>query len=447
MKANFRRAKPVLRAKNSGCRPRRCRQNQVLPAQSGDEKDCIERVGLSRIQVHMKLIRFDRFCGALVLLGVLLNFSARAELSFIYTNNMPKPDLRRANIVFIECDGLGYGDLSCYGQTKFQTPNLDKLAAGGIRFTNYSLVSPIRSVSLAALMLGKDAAHLEQSVDTNAPLSANDVTVAQLLKNSGYHTGLIGEWQLGDENTLGAPWEKGFDEFTGYFKPSNAENYYADFWFRHDPFSHFQGRARLYANAGGKEGLYIPDLFTKAAINYMRVNCPDRFNRYRPFFLLLNYATPRPNLAMAKRTGNGMEVPTDAPYSDESWPQPEKNRAAMIARMDNDIGKLVGKLKSLNIESNTVIFFSSMAPPQKAGGVDPEFFHSMISTNDLRVPMIVSCPGKIPAGRVSGLRWTAADFLPTAAAIARLNEPADIDGVSVLPTLFGETQTNLPAIK
>jgi arylsulfatase A-like enzyme len=386
------------------------------------------------------------------MLGGLLEFSAQAELSFVFTNSAPMVMPRRANIIFIQCDGLGYGDLSCYGQTKFQTPNLDKLAAEGVRFTNYYAGDAASSLARAALMLGKDSGHLRQRADMDIPLAVDDVTVAQILKNSGYHTGLIGEWDLGDENSSGAPWKKGFDEFAGYLNSDDAENYYADYMFRYAPRSIFNstnnqwktfiGKETLLPNVGGAKGQYIPDLFTKAALNFVKINQSDQFNRYRPFFLLLNYATPRANLAEARRTGNGMQVPTDAPYSDESWPPPEKNRAAMIARLDGDIGKLLDQLKKLDLESNTVIFFSSAGLSQKTGGVDPDFFQSIVSSNDLRMPMIACWPSKISAGQVSGFRWTATDFLPTATGIALIKPPANIDGVSILPVLFGQTQTN-----
>jgi arylsulfatase A-like enzyme len=152
--------------------------------------------------------------------------------------------------------------LSCYGQTKFQTPNLDRLAADGIRFTSYYAGDAVSSPARAALMLGKDSAHLKQRADADVPLAADDVTVAQVLKQSGYHTGLIGEWDLGGDGTSGAPWNKGFDEFAGYFDASEAENYYADYMWRHDPATHFQGKAPVYENADGKKGRYIPDRFT-----------------------------------------------------------------------------------------------------------------------------------------------------------------------------------------
>ena len=377
---------------------------------------------------------------------------ARAELSFIFTNSTPAAMPRRPSIILIVADGLGYGDLSCYGQTKFQTPNLDRLAAGGIRFMSYYAGDAVSSPSRAALMLGKDSSHLKQRADVDVPLAAEDVTVAQVLKHSGYHTGLIGEWDLGDENSSGAPWEKGFDEFAGYFDPDAAGNFYADYIFRYAPRSilnptnhqreDFIGREMLYPNTSGKQGQYIPDLLTKAALNFVQNNQPDPFNRYRPFFLLVNYKIPG--------AGSG-SVPSDAPYSGEPWPQPEKNKAAIITRLDGYIGQLLEQLKKPGLTNNTVIFFTSDTGPQGNGSVDPKFFHSAgpfrggrgdLYEGGLRVPMIAHWPGKIPAGQVSDFQWAAWDFLPTATDIALVKPEAGIDGISILPALLGQTQTN-----
>jgi arylsulfatase A-like enzyme len=398
----------------------------------------------------MTSIYFNRFCHAL-LAAAAFGFLSGAQAQSVSTNASPKPMPRRPNIILIVTDGLGYGDLSCYGQTKFQTPNLDKLAADGIRFTSYYAGDAASSPSDAALMLGKNSAHLNQRADVDVPLAVDEITVAQVLKQSGYHTCLIGEWDLGGDGTTGAPWLKGFDEFSGYLDSTGAENYYADYTWRHNPFTGFQGKAPVYVNADGKKGKYIPDLFMTMTTNFIKVNQPDQFNRYRPFFLLLNYTTSRANTAEAQRTGNGMQVPTDAPYSSEPWPQPEKNRAAMIARLDDNIGQLLERLREMNQASNTVIFFTSDTGPAKAGGIDPKFFQSAgpfrgirgdLYEGGLRVPMIVCWPGKIQVGQVSDFACASWDFLPTAMGIAFTQPPENIDGISVLPVLFGQSQTN-----
>ena len=396
--------------------------------------------------IHLCRHRLYRF----LLAGAVLGFLP-AHAQSVSTADTHPPAPRRPCIIFIQCDGLGYGDLSCYGQTKFGTPNLDRLAAGGIRFTSYYAGDAASSPSRAALMLGQSPVRLKQRADVAVPLAADDVTVAQLLQQSGYRTGLIGEWFLGGDDTGGAPWRKGFEEFTGYLDPGATVDYYADYVWRYAPSPKdphqvaFQGKEPLQANADGKQGQYIPDLLAKAAGNFIRAHQPDQFNRYRPYFLLLNYIMARPG------AGNAMPVPTDAPYSAEPWSQPERNRAAMIARLDNYIGQLLEQLKTAGMESNTVIFFTSDTGPQTGGGVDPKFFRSAgpfrgqrgeLYEGGLRVPMIVYGPGRVPAGQVSDFPWAAWDFLPTALQIALREPPKNSDGLSVWPTLLGGTQTN-----
>jgi len=400
-------------------------------------------------------IRFVRVSAGRWLAATVLAWAAtaHADLGSLFTNVAPAVEAPpRPCIILIMADGLGYGDLSCYGQTKYQTPNLDRLAAGGIRFTGYYAGNAASSPARAALLLGRDSTHLQQRADVDVPLAADEVTLTRALKTSGYHTGLIGEWNLGGDVTAGAPWRKGFDEFAGYFDAADAENYYADYIWRYAPRSilnatnghmeDFIGREMLYPNTGGKQGQYIPDVYAKAALNFIKNNQPDRFNHQRPFFLLLNYKIPG--------TGRGA-VPTDAPYSEEAWPQPAKNRAAMISRLDGYIGQLLEQLKKPGLSNNTVVFFTSDTGPQRQDGVILKLFQSAgpfrggrgdLYEGGLRVPMLVWWPAKIPAGQVSDFNWAAWDFLPTVMDIARAPSPADIDGLSVWPTLLGQTQTN-----
>jgi arylsulfatase A-like enzyme len=398
----------------------------------------------------MKFDRYNCLCRALLLPALLLEFSALAQ-SPASTNAAPRPIPRRTSIILVVADGLGYGDLSCYGQTNFQTPNLDRLAAEGVRFTNYSAGAAADSPARAALMLGKDPGHLRQRADADIPLAPDEITVAQMLKNSGYATGLIGEWSLGNENSGGAPWRKGFDEFAGYLDANDAANFYADYMWRlnpgftydpsyNDPINgHWRawnqagglpnpGREMIYANTQGKNQ-YIPDLLTKAAVGFIKINQPDPANHYRPFFLVINYKIPGDARS---------QVPTDAPFSEERWPQPAKNRAAMIARFDGYIAQLQQQLQQLRMTNNAAIFFTSATVPPRNGAVSPNFFHSVTSSNDLRVPMIVRWPGRIPPGVVSGYKWSAEDFLPTAAEIGFATPPAGITGKPVPPAL-GET--------
>jgi arylsulfatase A len=340
---------------------------------------------------------------------------------------------RRVNMILIVADGLAAGDLSCYGQAQFQTPHLDQLAAGGIRFSNYLAGGLASGPARAALMTGKDNSYLP---DAGFSLTSHDLTVAEILKSSGYNTFLAGEWNLGDESSAGAPWRQGFNEFAGYFDAADAQNVYADYLWKYDETFDleenrskiFNGREMIYYNTAGKKQQYVPDSFFKWTLNYAKNHKPDQFNHHRPFFITVDETIP----------GNGYrEVPTDAPFSDEPWPQAEKNRVAAIARLDNDIGRLLNGLKDLGESSNTVIFFTSDTVPKRGGGVDPKFFQENSGPDDLRVPLIVYWPGAIPAGEVSGVRCSAKDVLPTVAAFALAQPPEKIGGTSLLPIIFG----------
>jgi len=358
---------------------------------------------------------------------------------------------RKPNIIFILADDLGYGDLGCYGQTKIKTPNLDQLAKQGIRFTSFYAGSTVCAPSRCTLMTGLHTGHATIRGNGNHSLAPQDVTVAEILKKAGYTTGLIGKWGLGNEDSPGMPSKKGFDQFFGYLDQVHAHDYFTSRLWRSDSKTGYEGWAEFEENLDGKKGVYIPDLFTKSALNYIRINKPDQFNKYRPFFLYLAYTIPHANNEEGARFGNGMQVPSDEPYSSDSWPQVEKNKAAMITRMDADIGKLMDKLKELNLEENTAVFFSSDNGPHKEGGVDPKFFNSSgplkgikrdLYEGGIRVPFIVRWPVLIKQGQVSDFPAAFWDFLPTAAEIGNAKAPEQIDGISLLPSLIGKPQSN-----
>lgn len=387
----------------------------------------------------------------LVLVGTAVQLLAAEATTPSANSTQRAPAPRRPNIILIVADDLGYGDLGCYGQSMIQTTNLDKLAAEGVRFTDFYAGSTVCAPSRCSLMTGLHTGHAFIRGNGTQALRPEDFTVAELLKKEGYRTGLIGKWGLGNENSTGMPGEKGFEDFAGYLDHVHAHDYYTDHLWRTDSRMGHNDWEIFPENQGGKHGMYMPDLFTKAALNFININKPDQFNHYRPFFLYLAYTTPHANNEEAKRTGNGMQVPDDSPYSSEPWPQPEKNKAAMITRLDNDIGRLIAKLQELKIDDNTVIFFTSDNGPHKEGGVDPKFFKSAgqlrgikrdLYEGGIRVPMIVRWPAKIKPGRVSDQVWAFWDILPTAAGIALAKPPEKIDGVSMMPTLLGRAQTN-----
>lgn len=349
----------------------------------------------------------------------------------------------RPNILFILADDLGYGDLGCYGQKKIQTPNLDRLAAEGTRFTQCYAGSPVCAPSRAVLMTGRHVGHVSIRGNAAVPLATNETTIAELLHRAGYQTGLIGKWGLGLTNTPSTPDQRGFDEWFGFLDQTHAHDYYPAYLWRSSSLGAEPqplDRVDLIENQDGAKGRYVHDLFTRAATNFIRGA------KYKPFFLYLAYTVPHANNELKDQ---GMQVPSDAPYSAEDWPQPEKNKAAMITRLDRDVGAILAQLKALRLESNTVIFFSSDNGPHKEGGVRPEFFHSSgllrgikrdVYEGGIRVPMIARWPGKIPAGATSAQVWAFCDFLPTAADLAGLKPPGDIDGLSMLPALLGKKQ-------
>jgi len=384
-----------------------------------------------------------------VAVGVLA-WSSRSQVV-----SRPAPGPRKPSILFILADDLGYGDLGCYRQTRIKTPNIDRLASEGMSFADFYAGSTVCAPSRCALMTGLDTGHGRIRGNAAVPLRAEDLTVAEVLKQAGYLTALIGKWGLGNQNTSGVPQKKGFDEFLGYLDQVHAHDYYTDHLWRYDPSSDakagYDGEMSFPENQGGKKGLYMDDLFTASALNFLRINKPDQFNRFRPFFLYLAYTIPHANNEEAKRSGNGMQVPSDIPYSDQPWPQPEKNKAAMITRLDRDVGLLLNKLKELGLEDNTIVMFTSDNGPHKEGGVDPAFFKSSgplrgikrdLYEGGIRVPLIVRWPGHIKPGTVNDQPFAFWDFLPTAAEVARAKIPGHINGVSMVPALLGEPQTN-----
>lgn len=351
---------------------------------------------------------------------------------------------RKPNIIFIHADDLGYGDLSSYGQQKFKTPNIDRLAAEGTRFTQYYAGSTVCAPSRSALMTGQHTGHTRIRGNARFPLQPEDVTVAEVLKSVGYKTALIGKWGLGEADTTGIPTRQGFDYFFGYLNQRHAHNYYPSFLWRNEQMV----KLRNVVPNEDKEGAgvstnkldYTPDLFTAEALKFVEQNGQS------PFFLYLAYIIPHAN---NEAKSKGMEVPDLGEFAAKDWPEQEKAKAAMIARMDTDIGRLMALLKQQGIDEDTIVFFASDNGPHKEGGSDPDFFDSNgplrgikrdMYEGGIRVPMIVRWPGKVQAGKSSEQVWAHWDFLPTAAAIAGAKPPAGIDGISMLPVLMGKKQ-------
>ena len=356
----------------------------------------------------------------------------------------------RPNIIFIQADDLGYGDLSCYGQRNFKTPNIDRLAAEGIRFTQYYAGSTVCAPSRSALMTGRHTGHTRIRGNARHPLLPEDVTVAEVLKAAKYKTALIGKWGLGEAGTTGVPNRKGFDYFFGYLNQRHAHNYYPTFLWRNEE----QVKLRNIVPDEDAEGSgnstnrvdYSHDLMAEEALNFIERNSGG------PFFLYLAFTIPHAN---NEARNKGMEVPDQGEFASRDWPEQERAKAAMITRMDRDVGRLMALLKKLGVDNNTVVFFTSDNGPHREGGADPDFFDSNgplrgikrdMYEGGIRVPMIARWPRHIKSrrdGAKSDQVWSHWDFLPTAAEIAGVKPaaiPADIDGISMMNALLGRKQ-------
>lgn len=337
---------------------------------------------------------------------------------------------RKPNIILFLADDLGYGDLGCYGQKSIKTPQLDRVADEGMRFTDFYSGSTVCAPSRCALMTGYHTGHSRVRGNGIVPLLPEDLTVAEVLKAAGYATAIFGKWGLGEPGTTGVPNQKGFDEWFGYLNQVHAHDYYPDYLWSN------QERVSIPPDT------YSHDLFTQKALDFIQRK------QNEPFFLYVPYTIPHANNELGKE---GMQVPSDAPYSHEHWPRQQKNYAAMITRLDGDIGKILDLLAELGLEQNTIVFFSSDNGPHEEGGATAEFFDSNgplqgikrdLYDGGVRVPMIVRWSGKIKPGQVNAQPFALWDFLPTASAIAGVQPPEGIDGISILPALLGKKQKN-----
>ncbi len=368
-------------------------------------------------------------------------------------------DAPKPNIIFILADDLGYGDLGCYGQRLIKTPRLDQMAAEGMRFTDFYAGNTVCAPSRAVLMTGQHLGHTHVRGNaggddmSSQSLRDEDVTVAEVLKGVGYGTALCGKWGLGDEATggrQGLPRRQGFDFFYGYLNQVHAHNYYPEFLWRNETQEKLNNVVqRLDRSYGGFTGGwatkrvdYSHDLIANEALGYIR----EQAKTEQPFFLYLALTIPHANNEGSRGTGNGQEVPDYGQYAAKDWSDPDKGQAAMVSRMDADVGRIIDLLKELNIDENTVVMFSSDNGPHDEGGHDTERFDPGgplrgmkrdLYEGGIRVPMIVRWPGTTPAGTTSAHVGYFGDLLATAAELSGAETPDGLDSVSFMPTLVG----------
>lgn len=349
------------------------------------------------------------------------------------------------NIIFILADDLGYGDLGCYGQKMITTPEIDRMASEGMKFNAHYSGSTVCAPSRCSLMTGLHSGHSYIRNNAGIPLRQSDITISTLLKESGYSTALIGKWGLGNPGTTGVPTLKGFDYFFGYMDQGHAHNYYPTFLYRNEEkvmLDNIVPEEELSGKGVATEKItYSHDLFTLEAIQYIETH----HSQSTPFFLFLSYTIPHANNEAGRAFGNGMEVPCYEKYALEQWPEPQKGHAAMISRMDNDIGSILRKIRDCGIENNTIVFFTSDNGPHAEGGVDYNFFNSNghlrgfkrdLYEGGIRVPLIVRWPGKIKPGSENGHICAFWDIFPTIMDISGNKVEYNADGISFLPSLL-----------
>jgi len=371
--------------------------------------------------------------------------------------------LQQPNIIYILADDLGYGDLGCYGQEIVKTPNIDRLAAEGMRFTRHYSGCTVSAPSRSSLMTGLHTGHSPirgnssslrikpKDVEGQHPQPGDTYTIAKMLKAGGYATGCFGKWGLGFPGSEGAPENQGIDEFFGFNCQSLAHNYYPFYLW------HNKDTVWLKGNEGNQTGEYAPDLMHQRALKFIRDNKNGRF------FAYLSYIIPHAELVSPEDDIQAMyrdkfpEKPYQGvddgptyklgPYG--SSLQPKADFAAMVSRLDKYVGEIIAELKELGLDKNTIVMFSSDNGPHREGGADPDFFKSYgplrgikrdMYEGGIRVPMIAWYPGKIKAGSVTDHASAFWDVMPTLAELTGTKAAANTDGISFVPTLFGKSK-------
>lgn len=352
---------------------------------------------------------------------------ALAPLSALLRAVPSEPPVK-PNIIYILLDDAGIGDFSAYGCKYGVTPNIDRLATEGMKFTRAYSGSAVCAPSRMVLMTGQHTGHIlrraNQSKIGLLALPAGQTTVARMLQNAGYATGGFGKWGLGNPETTGVAEKQGFDVFFGYYDQKHAHNHYTDYLIRNS--------VKVPIQQSGKHTWadYAPTRIADETLSFIEQN------KDRPFFCYAAWTPPHGDYV----------IPEDPVFSGKPWPEEIKNYAAMVALADRDVGRVMQKLKDLGIDDRTLVIFSS------DNGANPEFIEPLGSTGGLRghkrmlyeggtrTPLIVRWPGKIQPGTTSDLLTAFVDFLPTAAELSGLPAPKGIDGHSIVPTLLGKGQ-------
>ncbi|MGL5318091.1 MAG: arylsulfatase [Bacteroidales bacterium] len=371
---------------------------------------------------------------------------------------------KRPNIVYILADDLGYGDPSCYGQLKINTPNIDRLAKQGMRFTQHYSGSAVSAPSRSTLMTGLHTGHtpirdnerIKGQDEGQNPIPQGTLTIAEMLKSAGYSTGAFGKWGLGYVGSEGDPTNKGFDTFFGYNCQTVAHRYYPPYLWHNDK------KVPLEGNDWTKTTTYSADVIHEEALKFIESN------KEKPFFLYYPTTLPHAELIAPedeileeqkkKFAGETPYVNTNkgADYGKDlvikqycSQPHPYATFASMIIRLDQHVGEILSKLQELGLEDNTIIMFASDNGPHQQGGANPEYFNSAgglkgfkgdLFEGGIRCPMIVQWKGQINPNTTTDHISAFWDVMPTLADIVGAKPASDCDGISFLPTLKGKKQ-------
>lgn len=385
------------------------------------------------------------------------HFIALICIGFIACVDKKQTRNEKPNVIYILADDLGYGDLSCYGQKKFQTPNIDKLAARGMLFTQHYSGSTVCAPSRSALMTGMHTGHTavrgnkEIYPEGQYPIPDSTYTIAEMFKKKGYSTGAFGKWGLGFPGSEGDPMNQGFDTFFGFNCQRLGHHYYPYYlWSNRDSFI-------IKENEGSKKNIYAPGLIHEKTLQFIENN------KDVPFFLYVASIIPHAELAapekdlkkyrniyMPEKKYKGVDDGPDyrkGPY--ESQEECHAAFVAMISILDKQVGEIVNKLKELGLEKNTLIIFTSDNGPHQEGGADPTYFNSNgelkgfkrdLYEGGIRVPMIAAWPGKIKANTKTNHVSAFWDVFPTLGEMIGAASPSNLDGISFLPTLLGKDE-------
>lgn len=356
-----------------------------------------------------------------------LSLSAAGVLQAAQSKPKKKP-----NVIYILADDLGYGDLGCYGQKLIKTPNTDRIASEGMKFTQHYAGNALCAPSRCCLITGKHSGHTfirnnkPLPYEGNLPIPKEEVTIAEVMKQAGYVTACIGKWGLGYPGSDGDPNKQGFDHWFGYNCQRQAHEYYPKHLWRN------ADKVMLTGNENGGQNEYSHDLLTKEALEFIENN------KNKPFFLYLPYTIPHTKF----------QVPDLGEYANMEWEKNHKIQAAMISRMDGDVGKILALLKKTGIDQDTLVIFTSDNGAHGAGGTLQKFNASgdlrakkgSLYEGGIRVPLVARWPDKIKAGAVSDHVSAFWDMLPTCCEIAGTDIPSGTDGISMLPVLLGKNQ-------